>query len=157
MTTTPAERTVMPGGVEDRLAELLAALETSRRPALVAADGNRVELPEELFDVLHDVVTALSRGLAITVAPRHTVLGTGEAAQLLGVSRPTLVRLLEAGEIPFAQPGRHRRIRLDDLLAHQARSRRARAGGLDEMVRAAEDSGVYDLPGDAAVERNDTG
>lgn len=154
---TPIERTVLPGGVEDRLAELLAALETSRRPALVAADGSRVELPDELFDVLHDVVTALSRGLAITVAPRHTVLGTGEAAQLLGVSRPTLVRLLESGEIPFSQPGRHRRIRLDDLLAHQARSRRARAGGLDEMVRAAEDAGVYDLPDDAAVQRSVAG
>lgn len=157
MTTTPAERTVLPGGAEDRLAELLAALETSRRPALVAADGSRVELPDELFDVLHDVATALSRGLAITVAPRHTVLGTGEAARLLGVSRPTLVRMLESGAIPYSRPGRHRRIRLDDLLAHQARSRRARAGGLDEMVRAAEDAGVYDLPDDAVVERRDTG
>lgn len=157
MTTTPIERTVLPGGVEDRLAELLAALETPRRPALVAVDGSRIELPDELFDVLHDVVTALSHGLAITVAPRHTVLGTGEAAQLLGVSRPTLVRLLESGEIPFSQPGRHRRIRLNDLLAHEARSRRARAGGLDEMVRAAEDAGVYDLPDDAVVQRGGAG
>lgn len=93
------------------------------------------------------------------MAPQHTVLTTGEAADLLGVSRPTLVRLLEAGEIPFDKPGRHRRIRLGDLLAHQQRARRARAAGLDEMVRAAEDAGVYDLPDDATVERRgvDTG
>lgn len=148
---------MLPTGAEARLSELLAALETPRRPALVAADGSRIELPDELFDVLHDVVAALSRGLAITVAPRHTVLGTGEAADLLGVSRPTLVRLLEAGEIPFDQPGRHRRIRLDDLLAHQERSRRARATGLDEMVRAAEDADVYALPDDAMIERGHTG
>lgn len=144
---------MLPGGAEDRLAELLAALETPRRPALVAVDGSRIELPDELFDVLHDVVAALSRGLAITVAPRHTVLGTGEAADLLGVSRPTLVRMLEAGEILFEKPGRHRRIRLDDLLAHQTRSRRARATGLDEMVHSAEDAGGYSLPDDAEVER----
>lgn len=50
--------------------------------------------------------------MAITVAPTHTVLTTSEAADLLGISRPTLVRLLEAGEIPYEQPGRHRRVRL---------------------------------------------
>jgi excisionase family DNA binding protein len=156
VTTAPPERTVLPGGVEDRLAELLAALETTRRPALISGDGRRIELPDVLFNVLHDVVVALSHGLAITVAPRHTVMGTGEAAALLGVSRPTLVRLLEAGEIPFDKPGRHRRIRLDDLLAYHERSRRARAAGLDEMVRAAEEAGVYDLPDDAVVERSRT-
>ena len=153
MTTAPPERTVLPGGGEDRLAELLAALETARRPALVAGDGRRIELPDELFEILHDVVVALSRGLAITIAPRHTIMGTGEAAALLGISRPTLVRLLEAGEIPFDQPGRHRRIRLDDLLAYHERSRRTRAAGLDGMVRAAEEAGVYDLPDDAVIER----
>jgi excisionase family DNA binding protein len=153
VTAAPPERTVLPGGVEGRLAELLAALETTRRPALVGGDGRRIELPGELSDVLYDVVWALSRGLAITIAPHHTVMGTGEAAAMLGISRPTLVRLLEAGEIPFDKPGRHRRIRLDDLLAYHERSRRARATGLDEMVRAAEDAGVYDLPNDAVIER----
>jgi excisionase family DNA binding protein len=141
------------------MAELLAALEASRRPALVSPDGVNIELPDELYEVLRDVAAALAQGLAITVAPQHTVLTTGEAADLLGVSRPTLVRLLEAGEIPFDKPGRHRRIRLGDLLAHQQRARRARAAGLDEMVRAAEDAGVYDLPDDATLERRsvDTG
>ena len=153
MTAAPIERTVLPGSGGGRTVELLAALETVQRPRLVAADGVAIELPDELFDVLHDVVAALSRGLAITIAPRHTVLGTGEAADLLGMSRPTLVRLLESGAIPFEQPGRHRRIRLDDLLAHQERSRRARAAGLDEMVRSGEEAGVYELPGDAVIER----
>lgn len=100
-----------------------------------------------------DIVTALSQGLAITVAPQHTVLTSGQAAELLGVSRPTLVRLLEAGEIPFDKPGRHRRIKLGDLLAYQQRARRARATGLDEMVRTFEDAGVYDLPDNASIER----
>jgi excisionase family DNA binding protein len=93
-------------------------------------------------------VAALSQGLAITVAPQHTVLTTGQAADLLGVSRPTLVRLLEAGEIPFNKPGRHRRIRLGDLLAYQQRARRARAVGLDEMVR------VSNVPRDITHDAN---
>ncbi|MGH3549318.1 MAG: helix-turn-helix domain-containing protein [Pseudonocardiaceae bacterium] len=81
------------------------------------------------------------------------MLTTGQAADILGVSRPTLVRLLEAREIPFDKPGRHRRIRLGDLLAYQQRARRARAAGLDEMVRVSEEAGIYDLPADASFER----
>ena len=76
------------------------------------------------------------------MAPHHAVLTTGEAAELLGVSRLTLVRLLEAGEIPFEQPGTHRRVRLADVLAYRERARRARAAGLDEMVRVSEDNGL---------------
>ncbi|MFD1046517.1 helix-turn-helix domain-containing protein [Kibdelosporangium lantanae] len=81
------------------------------------------------------------------------MLTTSEAAQVLGVSRPTLVRLLEAGEIPFEQPNRHRRVRLVDLLAYQERAQRARGAGLDEMVRAGEEDGLYDLPLDVPFER----
>lgn len=153
MSATLAERTVLPGEPTQRMADLLIALRAHGRPALVAGDGTHIELPDELYEVLKDVVTALSQGLAITVARQHTVLTTGQAADLLGVSRPTLVRLLEGGEIPFDKPGRHRRIRLGDLLAYQQRARRARAAGLDGMVRASEDAGVYDLPDDASVER----
>jgi excisionase family DNA binding protein len=101
-----------------------------------------------VFEVLRDVVAALSQGLAITVAPHQTVLSTSEAAQLLGVSRPTLVRLLESGEIPFDKPGRHRKVRLADLLAYQQRSQHRRAALLDQMVAEAEDDGLYDLPDD---------
>jgi excisionase family DNA binding protein len=74
--------------------------------------------------ILRDVVD-LSQGLAITIAPHQMILSTSEAADILGVSRPTLVRLLEAGEIPFLQPVRHRRVRLADLLAYHARARRS--------------------------------
>jgi len=112
-----------------------------------------MELPGEVFEVLREVVTALSQGLAITIAPHQTVLSTSEAAQLLGVSRPTLVRLLESGEMPFDKPGRHRRVRLADLLAYQQRSRRGRAALLDQLVADSEDAGLYDLPGEVPFER----
>ena len=94
-----------------------------------------------------------SQGLAITVAPHQIVLSTSEAAGLLGVSRPTLVRLLESGEIPFDKPGRHRRVRLADLLAYQQRASRGRAVLLDQMVADSEEAGLYALPGDAPFER----
>ena len=149
------ERTVMPPAHPERLADVLSLLVPGQRSkaTLTGPDGTSLDLPPEVFEVLRDVVRAMAQGVAITVAPQHTVLTTGEAAQLLGVSRPTLVRLLEAGEIPFEQPSRHRRLRLTDLLAYQERARRARAAGLDEMVHEAEDDGLYDLPLDVPLER----
>lgn len=158
MPATMSERTVLPPNHPETLSGLVAALRpdtTGQAPALVDRNGGRIELPDELFAVLRDVATALSQGLAVSVAPQHTTLTTSEAAGLLGVSRPTLVRLLDQGEIPFEKPARHRRVRLADLLAYQERARRARAAGLDEMVRDSEESGVYDIPDSASAERAD--
>lgn len=155
MTAAASERTVLPPARPESLAGWVAALTRLRGEAavLVAPDGAHLELPPEVFEVLRQVVLAMSQGLAITVAPLHTVLTTSEAAHLLGISRPTLVHLLEAGEIPYEQPNRHRRVKLADVLAYQDRVQRARAAGLDEMVRDGEESGLYDFPLDTPFER----
>jgi excisionase family DNA binding protein len=78
------------------------------RPRLTGPDGRSVELPEPMFEVLLQVAAAMKAGLAVTVAPHHLLLSTQEAADLLRVSRTTLVRLLESGEIPFDKPSHHR-------------------------------------------------
>ncbi len=155
MTAAANERTVLPPARPESLSGWVAALARIRgeTAVLVGPDGAHLELPPEVFEVLRQVVLAMSQGLAITVAPQHTILTTSEAAHLLGVSRPTLVRLLEAGQIPYEQPNRHRRVRLADLLAYQERTQRARAAGLDEMVRQGEEDGLYDLPLDVPFER----
>jgi len=153
--TAMTERTVLPPEHPESLSGVLALLvpRMTGHATLTGPDGTRLDLPGEVFDVLREVVAALSQGLAITVAPHQTVLSTSEAAHLLGVSRPTLVRLLESGEIPFDKPGRHRRVRLADVLAHQQRARRGGAVLLDQMVADSEDAGLYDLPDDVPFER----
>lgn len=100
--------------------------------------------PLAMFEVLSKVITAMRAGRAITVAPLAQRLTTQEAAGLLGVSRPTLIKLLEDGKIPFEQPGRHRRIRLDDLLIYRDQRRQERSKALDELVRQTEALGLYD-------------
>lgn len=149
MTTIHADRTVLPP--EQSLDHLLAlfeeasSAETQPPAELVGPQGERTVLPHEVYEVLHQVVLAMAQGQAVTVAPHHQTLTTQEAADLLDISRPTLVRLLEAGEIPYEQPGRHRRVLLRDVLAYQERRRRERAEALDEMVEISEEADLYNL------------
>lgn len=129
------ERTVMPEPDSAALSDVADALTAQAGAHLVSADGHRVDLPAALFDVLREAVLAMSQGKAVTIAPHDTVMTTQEAADYLGISRPTLVKLLEQGMIPFTQPNRHRRVLLSDLLAHQQRTRTQRRQLLDAMTR----------------------
>jgi excisionase family DNA binding protein len=114
------------------------------QPALVGADGARLEVPAPVFGALVQVATAMAHGQGVTVIPQNALLTTQEAAELLGISRPTLIRLLTDGEIPYEQRGRHRRIMLADLLAYQGRMRRERLESLDRMAHEGQEAGLYD-------------
>jgi excisionase family DNA binding protein len=82
--------------------------------------------------------------MAISIAPHNTMLTTQEAADLLNISRPTLVRLLTEDEIPYTMRGRHRRVLLRDILDYQERTRSERRQTLDQMAADAEDDGLYE-------------
>jgi excisionase family DNA binding protein len=99
----------------------------------------------EVYQVLMNVVQAMGENKAITVAPLNQRLTTQEAADLLGISRPTLVKLLDANELPYEQPGngRHRRLRLSDVVEYRERRRTERRSRLDEMTRQSVDDGLY--------------
>ncbi|HEV7907596.1 MAG TPA: helix-turn-helix domain-containing protein [Pseudonocardiaceae bacterium] len=151
MSTALREQTVLPPDDQDAaadLAELLRVTSAAGPATLTGSDGSRAQLPEAVCRLLHDVVQAMSQGMAITVAPHNTLLTTQEAADLLGVSRPTLVRLLEAGEIPHSTRGRHRRVRLVDLVEYQRATTVAREAALDEMAEDAGEAGLYDATTD---------
>lgn len=122
------------------------------RPKLVGPDGETVELGESMFDVLLQVAAAMKAGLAVTVAPHHTTLSTQEAADLLRISRTTLVRLLEAGVIPFDKPSRHRKVRLADVLEYRQRQRHQAEMALADMVADTERLDLYDLDPDAITD-----
>lgn len=145
MNTTVAEHTVLPP--EGPLAPLVSLLHddaATTSTMLLGPSGERLVLPAEVFDVLRTVVDAMAEGQAVTIAPVHQRLTTQEAAELLGISRPTLIKLLESGEIPFEQPGRHRRVLLADVLAYRERAAVERRGALERMVAAAEEADMYE-------------
>ncbi len=101
-------------------------------------------LPPEVYQVLVQVVEAMRAGKAISLAPTTQRLTTQQAANFLGISRPTLVKLLEAGEIPFDRPGRHRRVGLLDLLDYQSSRRSERKEALRRLTTKASELGLYE-------------
>ncbi len=100
----------------------LSRLLTSRPAAdraRVRLDGHELILPRQALVLLRDLLAEMARGNAVTVVPTHAQLTTQEAANLLNVSRPHLVKLLEEGTIAFSKIGTHRRIRYQDLMAYK--------------------------------------
>lgn len=141
--TATTERTVFPADTDRNLAALLVALEAASPLAIETTDGQSFPLTPELRAVLTHAAHALAEGQAVTLEPQRVVLSTQEAADLLGVSRPTLVKLLKAGTIPYTQPGRHRRVQLTDLLAYQQQVRHERRTTLDAMNAEAAADDAY--------------
>ena len=112
-----------------------------QRYLLVGAKvGEQVELPEEIYQVLVQVVEAMKRGMAVTVAPQTVMLTTQEAANIIGVSRPTLISLLEKGLIEFELVGRHRRISIDQVLKYKATRKEQQYKALDEIYDNSENA-----------------
>jgi excisionase family DNA binding protein len=137
---------VFPPDDLEGLLDLARFMEQHTEPGLLLGpDGEQVPLPAEVYGVLINVVQAMREEKAISVLPQTQRLTTQEAADFLGISRPTFVKLLERGEIPFEQPGRHRRVFLSDLFAYLV------AAAIREGAQAIVTSNLGDFPSDALV------
>jgi excisionase family DNA binding protein len=125
-----------------RLAPYLAKKKKVR--VQLVPEGGRAEeeplpLPRSVLDLLFAILTEMAEGNAVTLIPIHAELTTQQAADLLNVSRPFVVELLEKGEIPHRKVGTHRRILFRDLMEFKQRSEAERKKALDELVADAQD------------------
>lgn len=108
-------------------------------------DWNRaheVELPTSALRLLEEILAGLAGGNAIKIVPIHAELTTQEAADLLNVSRPHLIKLLEDGELPFHRTGKHRRVRLADLMQFRETRERASEQAMEELSRQTQELGM---------------
>ena len=106
--------------------------------------GETVQLAPSLVRVLRRSARILAQGNAVVIHPLAQELTTQQAADLLQVSRPHFVQLLERGDIPFTKVGTHRRVRLTDLLVYKRQWDEQRRQALGDLLRMSEESGAYD-------------
>lgn len=140
---------VIEGGKPDqaaaeRINELIRRHHARFSAFLVGPHDERIELPEPLYRAIRDAIEILGRGDAIVIGSLHDKLTTTQAADLLGISRQYLIRLIDADALPHEMVGRHRRLRLGNVLAYRDTRATQRRKALSEMHAVDAELGVYD-------------
>jgi excisionase family DNA binding protein len=104
-------------------------------------DGTESEfqIPLSALILFRRILTEMAEGNTVTLLPLHAQLTTQEAADLLGVSRPFVTKLIDGGEIPHRMVGTHRRVVLEDLMAYKKKTDEGRSAALDELVAQAQE------------------
>jgi len=96
--------------------------------------GVKVPIPETVFNLFVTVLEELSKSNAIQLVPINAEVTTIEAAEIVGVSRPFLVKILNEGKIRYRMVGRHRRILLKDLMEYYEKSKKSQLKAIAEMT-----------------------
>ncbi len=109
---------------------------------LRAQSGSGASAAPRLAELLEDLLGQLAAGRAVQVTALDTEIGTQQAAELLGVSRPYLVKLVEAGELPHRKVGPRRRLHLEDVLAYRDRLDRTRNEAMQDLADDLQDMGL---------------
>ena len=149
MVTTNQARKVSKSVSTEIEAELLRSLEhvlgSPTSAVLSNPGGEEFELPSSLRSLMLEAVRQMSEGNLVTIVANGRDLTTQEAADLLNVSRPYLISLLEDGHIPFYNTGSHRRVALDDVLRFKQERDAATRETLKQLTRESQELGLYDL------------
>lgn len=129
----------------DALAATLEHLQADNPAVEIAESGEKIQIPLTALRLLAKVLKGLSEGKPVQVVPIDMEVSTQVAADILNVSRPFLIKLLEDGKVPYSKVGRHRRIKFEDVVAYKKKMQVNRRELLSEMMQDDEESGLYDL------------
>lgn len=129
--------------IANQLRQILAAHKAGEAHLQVSdpATKERVDitLTQAMLDLFLELLRYIGSGDAVTLLPIQQMLTMQQAAELLNVSRPYLIKLIEMGDIPHSMVGRHRRVKAEALFAFKSARDKARAEALDELMSDSED------------------
>lgn len=104
----------------------------------------KLQIPSRAMELFNEILKAMSQGKPIAIVPIATEVTTQKAAEILGCSRPHLVKLLENGKLDFVKVGRHRRIKFEDVVNYKQKMKAEQKSRLVEMMHNDEELGGYD-------------
>jgi excisionase family DNA binding protein len=140
---TPNEQLAASESYES-LVSSIGLLQTDLPEIEIAETGRKIRIPVSVLRLLVQILKEISQGNPVTVVPEATEITTQAASEVLGCSRPHVVRLLEEGKIPFTKVGKHRRIRYDDLMSFKKKMKVSQKKKLQDLMKLDEESGLYD-------------
>lgn len=110
----------------------------------IEENHEKIILPKMAVELLGEILKSMSEGIPISIVPEATEVTTQKAAEIIGCSRPHLVKLLETGEIEFIKVGKHRRINIEDVYKYKLKMKETQKQRIIEMMNFDEEIGLYD-------------
>jgi excisionase family DNA binding protein len=126
------------------LSQILAHAHSPMTEIEIEETKEKLQIPSRALELLNEILKAMSQGTPISIVPIATEVTTQKAAEILGCSRPHLVKLLENGELDFIKIGRHRRIKFEDVVNFKQKMKAEQKRRLIELMNRDEELGGYD-------------
>lgn len=128
----------------DALASVIEQLKSENPEIEIEETQEKIKVPLSALKILGEVLKAMSQGTPFSLVPVAMEMTTQKAAEILGCSRPHLVKLLEGGEIAYAKIGKHRRIRFEDVMDYKRKMKKSQKQHIIDIMKSDEELGLYD-------------
>ncbi|MCH5690842.1 helix-turn-helix domain-containing protein [Niabella sp. W65] len=128
----------------DALASVIEQLRSNNPEIEIEETGEKIKVPLKALKFLGQMLKAMSTGKMISLVPVATEVTTQRAAEMLGCSRPHIVKLLEKGDLDFIKVGKHRRIKFEDVVQYKQKMKAEQKRHIIDIMNFDEESGLYD-------------
>ncbi|WP_028788521.1 helix-turn-helix domain-containing protein [Terrimonas ferruginea] len=128
----------------NRLTSIIGRIHADQAEIEIEETRDKIKIPLSALKLLGEILKAMGQGKLISIVPVATEVTTQAAAEIIGCSRPHLIKLLEEGKIPFIKVGKHRRIKFDDVIKYKKQMKDLQKQNIIDIMNADEESGLYD-------------
>ena len=126
------------------LASVIKQINSEQPEIEIEETSDKIKIPLSALKLLSDILKAMGQGKLISIVPVATEVTTQAASEILGCSRPHLVKLLEEGKIAFTKVGKHRRIKFDDIVKYKKHMKEQQKQNIIDIMNSDEETGLYD-------------
>ncbi|MCG2419345.1 excisionase family DNA-binding protein [Aequorivita sp. F47161] len=128
----------------DALASVIEQLKSENPEIEIEETQERIKVPLSALKFLGEILKAMSQGKPFSLVPVATEVTTQKAAEIIGCSRPHLVKLLEEGQIEYTKVGKHRRVKFEDVMMYKKKMKRTQKQNIIDIMKSDEELGIYD-------------